>query len=78
MVTQELKLVALEDQEVVVHQLVHLQLEEVQELHVKEIMVVEVLGHLIMLVAAVVEKEVQDQIIQVVLEEQEETDQVYL
>ena len=78
MVTQELKLVALEDQEVVVQALVQVQLEEVLEHQVKETMVVEVLGHLFTLEVAAVEREVLDQIIQVLMEDQEEVDQVYL
>ena len=78
MVTQALKLVALEDQEVVVQALVQVQLEEVLEHQVKETMVVEVLGHLFTLEVAAVEREVLDQIIQVLMEDQEEVDQVYL
>ena len=71
-------LVALEDQEVVVQALVQVQLEEVLEHQVKETMVVEVLGHLFTLEVAAVEREVLDQIIQVLMEDQEEMDQVYL
>ena len=78
LVTQELKLVAPEDREVVVQALVQVQLEEVLEHQVKETMVVEVLGHLFMLEVAAVEREVLDQIIQVLMEDQEEMDQAYL